>query len=146
MENKNIKTELIESLLEFSNSNYASLFFRIMEGKNAVLHFLNTSNNDVTPTIISQKLEISKARVTAIINVLSKEELIIIEKDKNDKRKMYVKITSKGKAYLLNKLNTIESEMATLVNTLGIEKTSELVEMLKLINQSSKESDGIIYD
>lgn len=144
--NNNIKNELIESLLEFSNSNYASLFFRVMEGKNAVLHYLNMTDELVMPTTISKKLEISKARVTAILNSLSKDNLISITKDSDDKRKMYVRITEQGIEYLTNKLHTIESEMSVLVNNLGIEKTMELVQMIKLINESEKESEDIIYE
>lgn len=144
--NINIKNELIESLLEFSNSNYASLFFRVMEGKNAVLHYLNMANELVMPTTISKKLEISKARVTAILNSLSKDNLISITKDPVDRRKIYVRITDLGIEYLTNKLHTIESEMSVLVNNLGIEKTMELVQMIKLINESEKESEDIIYE
>lgn len=144
--NINIKNELIESLLEFSNSNYASLFFRVMEGKNAVLHYLNMANELVMPTTISKKLEISKARVTAILNSLSKDNLISITKDPVDRRKIYVRITDLGIEYLTHKLHTIESEMSVLVNNLGIEKTMELVQMIKLINESEKESEDIIYE
>ncbi len=147
MENdKNIKKELIESMLRFSNSSYASVFFKNIEGKNAVLQLLSSTNEMMTPTVLSQKLNVSKARVTAILNVLSKDEYVCLEKEPNDKRKLYVSITKKGIEYLNNQLDLLEKEISLLINNLGIENTVELVKMLKLINGSKDEEVGFVYE
>lgn len=58
-------------------------------------------NTNITMQDISSEFLVAKSRVTAITNSLLKKDLITYEVDSSDKRKKILKITEKGKSYLI---------------------------------------------
>ena len=69
----------------------------ISQGESGVLLYLLNSNNNVSQSDLSEKLDVSIARIVAIINTLQKKELIEKKIDANDKRKTIISITEAGK-------------------------------------------------
>ena len=136
----NNRNELIDSIFKVSNSENISTILRLSEGKNSLLYLLYVSENSLTPSEISKRLNISRARVTVMLNSLSNENLIEFSKVDDDKRKMYVKLTNYGVNSVCENIKKIDELLTLLSNIIGIDSLERLIEVFdKLNNISSNE-------
>lgn len=119
------------------------LFFR---GEEAMLIYLSKKqlNNDlITPSIISDNLNISTARVATSLNGLQKKGYITREIDKDDRRKIIIKLTNIGnkKANELKQNNL--SKTVEILSKLGQEDTEEFIRITKKIKEILKEDQEL---
>ena len=141
MKNKN---DLINSIFKVSNSENISTLIRMSEGKNSLLYLLYVSKEELTPSVISSKLNISRARVTAMLNSLSREKLIAFSKDDLDKRKMHIKLTELGIQTVLNNISVMENVLLTLGNVIGEETLEQIFKIFEKI--SDNKSNDMLCD
>ena len=141
MDNKN---DLINSIFKVSNSENFITLIKMSEGKNSLLYLLYVSEEDLTPSCISSKLNISRARVTAMLNSLSREKLIDFSKDDSDKRKMYIKLTELGIQAVCNNIATMEKVLLTLGNVIGEETLEEIFKVFEKL--SDNKSNDMLCD
>ena len=131
------RNELIDSIFKVSNSENISTILRLSEGKNSLLYLLYVSNDNLTPSEISKRLNISRARVTVMLNSLSNENLIEFSKVDDDKRKMYVTLTEYGVNFVCEIINRIDELLTLLGNVIGIDSLEKLIEVFDKINNIS---------
>lgn len=134
----NNKNDLISSIFKVSNSENISTLIKMSEGKNSLLYLLYVSEVELTPSIISSKLNISRARVTAMLNSLSRDKLIDFSKDNTDKRKMYVKLTELGQNVVCDNINKMESVLLTLGSVIGEETLEQIFKVFEKISDNNK--------
>ena len=130
----NNRNELIDSIFKVSNSENISTILRLSEGKNSLLYLLYVSDSSLTPSEISKRLNISRARVTVMLNSLSNENLIEFSKVDDDKRKMYVKLTNYGVNSVCENINKIDELLTLLSNIIGTDSLEKLIEVFDKLN------------
>lgn len=69
------------------------------KSRNMTLRIL-AMEGDVTPSSLSQYLELNKSSVTSLIDSLEKEGLVIRNPDPDDRRKCFISLSSEGRQYL----------------------------------------------
>lgn len=140
----NNKNDLINSIFKVSNSENISTLIKMSEGKNSLLYLLYVSEEELTPSCISLKLNISRARVTAMLNSLSRENLIDFSKDNLDKRKMHIKLTELGVQTVRNNIATMEKVLLALGNVIGEETLEQIFKVFEKI--SDNKSNDMLCD
>lgn len=93
----------------------------------------------ISPTELSKNLNITKGRVTAIINSLSKKEFIEISVYKDDRRKIQVSLSQTGQIYLSEKLKNTEEHFIQLFKNIGEEKSIKFIDLLEEVIKVAKE-------
>lgn len=69
-----------------------------LEGETAFLFIIKDyGDKPATPSQLSEELGVTKGRITAIINSLTRKDMVRLEKVDGDRRKVDVRITEKGK-------------------------------------------------
>jgi len=96
---------------------------------------IQTEKNDpVYPSDLSDKLNLSKSYITAVLNSLEKKELIVRTLDTADRRRLPVLITDKGRQIFDNMAAKELEQADILISGLTREKTLNLI---SLLNQAS---------
>ena len=96
---------------------------------------IQTEKNDpVYPSELSDKLNLSKSYITAVLNSLEKKELIVRTLDTADRRRLPVLITDKGRQIFDNMAAKELEQADILISGLTQEKTLNLI---SLLNQAS---------
>ena len=139
MKNKVLFDRFVENLYSLYSSRSVRKCFEFAQGENRVLvTLLMTNNKSLSPSYLTEALEVTKQRTTNILNSLRNKNYISLEMDAEDRRKIKVTLTKKGKEYISQKSDDIESELKNVSDRLGDEKMNKLNELLEEINQILK--------
>ena len=118
MEEKELGKKLSKTLIQIKRIKLASLadMDYLTHNQKLVLYLLheNSVNGSVLLTEIREKLKLAPSTVTPIITSLENEGYIKRNIDKNDRRNIYIEITSKGKEYT----NMVHSQVTKDTNDL----------------------------
>ena len=98
-------------------------------GEALILYFLNENEKGQTPSEISRFAGVSTARVTAAINNLENKGLIERSISSQDRRKVFVSITQKGKDMVNVKKEEALSCAVRLLEKLGEKDAAENVRL-----------------
>jgi DNA-binding MarR family transcriptional regulator len=140
MEKKELRDRLISTLGQLSYTEFFNCAAELFKGKSLVLGFLLThADSEINPSCISTELKLSRARVTTTLTALRGMGYVAMEMSLNDRRRMLVKITRDGAAYIKKKISRMERCFDTLVQGLGEENAQEL---LSLIDYSASIMEG----
>lgn len=118
MDTQVLVVKLLESLKEKSK-NLSDFFIDGFKGAFVLLKAIDDSKDVVYSGDLAKALGISTARMSAILNSLSKSDLIIREDDLKDKRKTIVKLTDKGKKELEERKQSINAQLNSFVSRLS---------------------------
>ncbi len=100
-----------------------------------ILMIQTERNNSIYPSDLSDKLNLSRSYVTAVLNSLEKKNFILRTLDTSDRRRILVRITDKGR-HIFDDMAAKELEQADiLISGLTNEKTLNLI---LLLNQASE--------
>lgn len=127
---KQLATEIMNYLQNFYKEQKEEYKF-IFKGEEAMLLYLNERSNDniISPSEISEDLNITSARVATSLNSLQSKELITREIDKVDRRKIVINLTDKG-IKLANELKeTHLNDLASILEKLGLEEANNLIQV-----------------
>ena len=100
----------------------------------------------IAPSELGDILKISRPAVTAQLNRLEKLGYVQREMDPHDKRRVQVQCTEKGRTILHDGYVHLQQVNHTLIETMGKEKTEELIALLQqasraLAEQAAKSVD-----
>ena len=107
-------------------------------GELAILGYLHDKQNIVTPSVLSDFMKISTARVTASLNKLEKKGFITRCHSKDDRRKVNVAITALGSETFVKIQENVKNNYRQLFNILGENDVKELIRILKRICDSTE--------
>ena len=117
----------------------------IAKGELAVLIYLIDEKDGASAIEISQRFQINTSRVAAILKTLSKKGYIERKSDPQDKRKIQVYITDKGKQYGQQRREDILDHIDQMLEMLGEEDAKEHLRIMKRIayiyQSCSKDND-----
>jgi len=96
-------------------------------------------------SVISQKLCVTKPNITKLINKLIAEKLVEKNYEKKDKRVTNIKLTQKGKQYLIKRKKETQSIIKKNLSVLNKKDFNNLVnaseEMIKVLSKLNKDED-----
>lgn len=120
------------------HKNNVKFFLR---GEDAILLYLYESLkcDVVTPSDISENLNITSARVAATLNSLQSKGFITREIDEEDRRKIIIKLTKEGEDVAKCLRNKHFDELNHILTKLGEDDTNELLRIIKDITKILKE-------
>ncbi len=119
--------QLLNDMFQFKAYDHQRKIDESMRGEVFVLLHLLEKNTCILPSEISEEMNISSARVTTILNSLENKGLITREIDKNDRRKIIVNLTNKGRKKAKNNKKIIVSLTSQILEFLGENDSKELV-------------------
>lgn len=128
-----------------SNNNYAMFekLMKVSRGEIFILKILYKSNGSVSPTYLSDIMNTSKGRISAILNSLEKKGEIERQIDKDNRRNILVSITEIGKEHILNELSTAYQIMAQTIEHMGEKEAKEFIRLLTQFLSILNEKDTI---
>ena len=106
-----------------------------LRGENAVLTYLVHHPEEIHPSELAEKLSLVPGRMTDILKTLEKKDMIRREKDPEDRRRVLVMITPKGIRNVTERREQIRLQYSGLYETLGLENTVKLIELLEKVNR-----------
>ncbi|MCK9235828.1 MAG: MarR family transcriptional regulator [Acholeplasmataceae bacterium] len=135
--------KIIQALQELYQDQKRHLKLPFIGEEAILLYLLNQSDkNQVTPSEISERLNVSSARIAAGLNRLQDKKYITREIDKDDRRKIIIQLTKAG----INTAETMKASKFTRVyqvfNKLGKEDTDELLRIIEKLKAITKEESA----
>lgn len=138
-----LKDELLVAISELFSSDFFMQLTQTQQGEIAVLLFIYRYDEPVNPSLISDFLSISRARVTAIITSLSEKGLVKYDHSKIDRRKLVVVITEEGIETIKERLDKLENRILNILIKLGLEKSKAFVDIITEIASNVEEESKL---
>ena len=88
-----------------------------------------------TPSILADVLDVTPARIAAILRSLEKKDFIFRGIDLEDKRRVVVELTEKGREFAEKLKNDIEEHSLALFDALGESDATEFLRLIKKISE-----------
>lgn len=98
------------------------------------LLYIANANHEVTPIMLTQYFNVSKPRITKIINELQKKQLIDKKPSLNDKRSQVLLISKLGLELLSKMHDECYAIIDQLVDELGF---GDFIQLLELMNRAN---------
>ena len=127
---EDLKDELLVAISDLFTSDFFEQLSKTQEGEVSVLLFIYRYGEPTIPSLISECLSISRARVTAIITTLNEKGLVKFERNKQDSRKLMVSITEFGIQEIKEKLDILDAKLLKMLERLGLEKSQTFVQTI----------------
>lgn len=136
------KSDLLDSIVDtFSLINRAGAFQSLqkkLKGENILLAHLCETGGKSTPGALAQFLDVTAARVTAIIHALEHKDLVVRLSNGTDKRKVIVQITEKGKTVVEGIRTEALRHSEILMEKIGESDTHEFLRIMNKIIEIEK--------
>lgn len=95
--------------------------------------------DQMTPTNLSQELNVTKGRITAIINSLNKRGYLNIETSKVDRRTSLISLSKIGNEYFKAKLDKADKHFERLFEAMDVRDALLFVESIAKVIEKFKE-------
>jgi len=116
------------------NSEYERMM-KEQKGESFVLHYIFSQNRAVLPSEISGALESSAARISAILSVLEKKQLLERSIDESNRRNILVTITEKGITRVESEKKKWDKILAAIFLEMGEQDTREYLRLGSLFTE-----------
>ncbi len=113
-------------------------------GTLSVIKYLYNNNCEVCSKEISDKLNVSSARMTILLKKLEKENIIIKEQSKNDARSINIKLTEYGIKKSRQMEESFHIAIEKLLDIYSVDQLCDLLDNLVILRNVLKEN--IIVD
>lgn len=134
-----IAEEIFSKLRNNYKDSLNKLLSEFTSGEIGVLGYLVFEKDKVTSGELSEKLNVSTARVASILNSLENKGYIKRTNDNLDKRKTLVTITNKGEKLAYSVKRELTSKIINVIKEVGEEDIKEYIRIsLKIENVLNK--------
>ena len=124
--------KLCETLKKLMRLPSAADLSGFLEGETAfMLALKHNGDKPNTPSVLSEELNVTKGRITAIINSLSRKDMVRLEKIDGDRRKINVRLTDAGLKFIDAKLESVNKFLGCFIERVGRDKAENLVQLLE---------------
>lgn len=128
-----LRDSFTASLFQMYKMDSTGKLAEYWQGKLSVLMYVYQHNNaKINPSVLSDALHVSRARITTELSALRKKGYIIMEMCEDDRRRMHVILTTDGKRFIKKKQREIEKHFDILINGLGEENVTEFIRLIDL--------------
>lgn len=142
MDNSELKSSLIESLEKIYYMEAFSQLAEFLQGELYLLKYLADNKEDFGPSELSENLHISRPRITTTISALKRKGFVATEHDKDDRRRLKVKITAKGIDFIDHKQKKVEENFNAFIKGIGERDTLELIRIVDLAADIMQNKDN----
>ena len=133
MNSQGLRLELIKSLEKVYYMEAFSQLAEFLQGELYILRYLYlNSSEEINPSELSDRLHMSRPRVTATISALKKKGYVSTEADENDRRRLRVNISKKGIELIKEKQENVENNFEQFIQGIGEKDTLELIRIVSL--------------
>lgn len=133
MENQLLINKLMTSLARMYDMEAFSHLAEFLQGELHILHYLSqNSHSEINPSVLSDKLHVSRSRITAALSTLRKKGYVTMEMSENDRRRMTVSLTSDGEAFIRGKQEEVVRYFDVLVDGLGEGNVLDMIRLIEL--------------
>lgn len=131
MNKEEIKNSLRDNLIQLYKTKVIRQVVEFFEGEGAVLALLSHYPQGVSPSFISDKLYISRARVTNILNALRNKNYVTMKVNEKDRRKMFVVLTEDSRQMIQHRIRENELFFDIIYEKVGEEDLIKLIETIQ---------------
>ncbi len=139
MDSSALLSELIKKLHELSNTCMQKHIGESLKGEMLLLQFLVNQGGSSLPSHLSESMNVSSARIAAVLNSLCKKGFVRRKPDPTDRRKKAVFITEAGFQYALQQRRYLRDIMLRILEGLGETDAREYIRIVGRIIEISKE-------
>ncbi len=133
-----MRNKLIKLLKDISEYKSQEKMLSCHQGYEAILLIISNEEG-LCASQISKKINISRARLSKIVNRLKKDNLILFFQDEKNNRINRIYLTEKGKKKSSELLMNIDKEFEELINYMGKENIEDFISKIETINCFIKE-------
>ena len=123
--------EQIEYVFSNFMQSQPTEFLRLLNGAKAgvgyVLKILNETDHPITAGEISDKMNVSTARVAVLLRKMINKDFIVKESDKSDARVTIVKLTDYGRQMANAMRQEMQEHLSVIIDTMGMDKINEFI-------------------
>lgn len=119
MDNEKLAEELFHQLRNNSKTSLTEMLNDFNRGEIGVLGYLVFDRNNVTAGELSEKLNVTTARIANVLNSLESKGYIKRNNTNEDKRKTLVTITDKGREVVYQVKKDLTTKILTVVKEIG---------------------------
>lgn len=130
MDRMALAKEFIQYSHEFRRQSFQRDFDEAMKGELFVIFYVLYKKNGVSAKEIKEKMDVSSARVAAILKSLEKKELIQRVENPEDRRMIKVNLTDKGRILAKETQDDVLNHILQIVDFLGADDAKELVRIM----------------
>lgn len=129
---KTLKDKFLNQLEAISKLEMMQVLTSFVSGEDALLLklYLKEANN---PKQLAEALNVTKGRITAIINSLKKKSHLETKQNKLDGRYLDLVLTESGYRYIEEKLSYLDNYFEQLLNYIGANESENLVAVLDVL-------------
>lgn len=139
MDYTELAKQFLHNTYQFRTCGHQKKIDGTMQGETFALLYILKQGDIVLPSEISNEMNISSARVAAILNNLENKGYITRQIDKSDRRKILVELTRKGVRRAEKQNQMVISITARMLELLGEHDAKELVRIMgKLVKLAPK--------
>lgn len=143
---KQLADELLRTLRSMGGTHFRHATSGLMQGEKGLLFCLykHSDMEEITPSFLSQRLEVKRPAVTIMLNSLEEKGYVsrIRKQNAADKRKICILLTPKGKEFVERIFQSVEDAMLYLVRTMGNQDVEELIRLTKRVIKIMEDYDG----
>lgn len=129
--------EQVQMILQYLEETHPAKFYKALNEENAgigaVLRCLHESKGPVTAGDISEFMQVSTARVAALLKKMAAQGLVTKECDAADARFTIVRISPKGEEKIEQIHDTICRQVSAVIDRVGMEKMMEYISISEQI-------------
>ena len=126
----NRMAELVDAFEELMpHGKFIEEFNRSGKGELFILKYLFEKNAPVTPSELSEALQSSTARISAVLGKLEKKKQIVREIDTSNRRNILVTITSAGRERSQTFMQQMRNNLISVLTEMGEQDASEFVRL-----------------
>ena len=147
MNYQNLALELLVNMQAVRKAQHQNNIIDVLQGEALALHCIEEHcQNTVVPGDISKTIGVSSARVATLLNDLENKGLVTREIDRNDRRKIIVKLTTQGQNVAKTKKQEFLQKITSLLMLLGEYDAKEYVRIMgRLAEEISKINIAFIH-
>lgn len=132
MEKSQLRDALVHELWRMTKMDIIGHLREFVEGETAALYYLcNCGSETLTPTQISEYLQVSRARAANILRSLREKKYVVMDIAEDDRRKMDVAVTAAGRKAVEDKYQFLLRYFDLYIDVLGEEDIADLTRLLK---------------
>lgn len=135
---KQLRDQFLEMLHEVARTEMVINLVSLVQGEDAFLLRLYI-NQKMSPKQLCEELYVTKGRISALVNSLSKREYIKLDINPEDRRSILIELSESGTHYLEKKLNDAQNHFELIFKLAGYETVLMFVESMKSIVEKMRE-------
>lgn len=141
MNRNDLLANIVSTVAMINRADVFQSLQKKLKGENVLLARLFENGGESTPGALAQVLDVTAARVTAIIHALEHKNLVERISNGTDKRKVTVQITEKGKTFVEGLKTEALHHSEVLMEKIGENDTHEFLRIMnKIIEIETGES------